>query len=291
MLFSERKGLKSYAIPEQKDSLDDGSRNILWSLIHGNILRHVTTYDEYIEIPASRQSKGHNADFLQFIQTFWMLHLRHPSDELDYHWHSLYRFLRNDFFQRSWNEVYDFLEFLLQKYPDAATVDSLVEQFNDVFEHDNIPYRFIDKILTDVSDDITRKSIAEALEHPLAPVQEHIRAATQKLYDRKKPDFRNSIKESISAVEALCRKLSGKENATLGDALKTLEQDQIHPALSKALGSLYGYTSDSKDGIRHALADSESNVEMEDARFMLVTCSAFIHYLTEKAARLKIKLK
>ncbi|VAX31463.1 hypothetical protein MNBD_NITROSPINAE05-986, partial [hydrothermal vent metagenome] len=44
--------------------------------------------------------------------------------------------------------------------------------------------------------------------------------------------------------------------------------------------SLYGYTSD-EGGIRHALMESE-NVDFNDAKFMLVVCSAFINFVLGK---------
>jgi len=94
------------------------------------------------------------------------------------------------------------------------------------------------------------------------------------------PDYRNSIKESISAVESLARKLSKDETGTLGNILKALEKSKkLHPALKSAFSSLYGYTSDA-DGIRHALL-GESNLSKADARFMLICCSAFINYAIE----------
>ena len=96
--------------------------------------------------------------------------------------------------------------------------------------------------------------------------------------DRTNPNYRNSIKESISAVEALCKTVSGKEKAHLGEAIAFLEKKgSIHPALKRAFTSLYGYTSDA-DGIRHALME-ESNLTGADARFMLISCSAFINYV------------
>ncbi len=63
---------------------------------------------------------------------------------------------------------------------------------------------------------------------------------------------------------------------------------ELHPALKKAFDSLYGYTSDA-DGIRHALLD-EPNLDSEDAKFMLVSCSAFINYLISKSSKAGIKL-
>jgi hypothetical protein len=92
------------------------------------------------------------------------------------------------------------------------------------------------------------------------------------------PDYRNSIKESISAVEAMARVVTGDQKATLGDALKTLEtRGALHPAMKEAFSKMYGYTSNA-EGIRHALV-SESNVTQADARYFLVVCSAFVNLL------------
>ena len=96
--------------------------------------------------------------------------------------------------------------------------------------------------------------------------------------DRANPNFRNSIKESISAVESLAKHVAGESAATLGAVLKSLERDQkLHPALKSAFSSLYGYTNDAQ-GIRHALMD-DPNLNKADARFMLVCCSAFTNYV------------
>ena len=54
----------------------------------------------------------------------------------------------------------------------------------------------------------------------------------------------------------------------------------IHPAMENAFSSLYGYTSD-ENGIRHGGIDF-SNAPAEDAKYMLVSCSAFVNYLIEK---------
>lgn len=92
------------------------------------------------------------------------------------------------------------------------------------------------------------------------------------LSDRKVPNYRNSVKESISAVEAACRLVSGNMSATLAEALQKIEN--LHPALAKAFKQLYGYTSAAK-GVRHSLID-EPTITYADAKFMLVTCSAFV---------------
>ncbi|GAI53088.1 unnamed protein product, partial [marine sediment metagenome] len=57
----------------------------------------------------------------------------------------------------------------------------------------------------------------------------------------------------------------------------------LHPALEKAFDSLYGYTSD-EGGIRHALM-GVPDLDFEDAKFMLVSCAAFINYLKLKSLK------
>ena len=56
---------------------------------------------------------------------------------------------------------------------------------------------------------------------------------------------------------------------------------KLHPKLQEGFKALYGYTSDTH-GIRHALKD-DATPDAEDAKFMLVSCSAFVNYLVEKA--------
>ena len=101
------------------------------------------------------------------------------------------------------------------------------------------------------------------------------------------PDYENSIKESISAVEAICCIITDDDKATLGKALGKLEQAgiTIHGSLKSAMEKLYGYTSD-ENGIRHAGIDFKG-ASSEDAKYMLVTCSAFVNYLMEKWGKAK----
>ena len=125
-------------------------------------------------------------------------------------------------------------------------------------------------------------SINEALECKFKPVYEHLSKASRLLADREKPDYENSIKESISAVEAVCEEMTGitGKEATLGKMLKKLEDNgvEVHAGLKNAFNVLYGYTSDA-NGIRHAGNIGGPASTFEEAKFMLVSCSAFINYL------------
>lgn len=116
-------------------------------------------------------------------------------------------------------------------------------------------------------------------------VKTYIENALKHLSSRPEPDYRNSIKESISAVEALCREITG--DTTLGPALKALEKKGvvIPRFLQAGIEKLYVYTNDSKTGIRHALMDDAEVPTFDEAKFMLVTCCAFVNYLYARKAK------
>ncbi len=140
---------------------------------------------------------------------------------------------------------------------------------------------------------ITSDQEITAIEEALSVSQQftpHLERALELLADRKSPDYANSIKESISAVEATCKLITGHPKATLGAALGRLESKlgPLHSDLTDAFKKLYGYTSDTQ-GIRHALV-GKRDLDIEDARFMLISCSAFINYLVAKADKAGIKL-
>lgn len=82
----------------------------------------------------------------------------------------------------------------------------------------------------------------------------------------------------------MCRIITGMSGtqATLGTAIKKLKDSgvHIHSAMEKAFLALHGYTSD-ENGIRHRGIDFTS-VPVEDAKYMLTSCSVFVNYLIEK---------
>jgi hypothetical protein len=150
-----------------------------------------------------------------------------------------------------------------------------IKWLNTVLETENAAYRVVGTEVVEITDTNEIKAIEEALGHPDVPVRTHIQSALAMLSDRTAPDYRNAIKEAISAVEAACRLVTGLKAATLGDALKKIPD--LHPALKKSFLALYGFTSDAS-GIRHSLLD-EPNLTYADAKFMLAACAAFVSYL------------
>ena len=166
----------------------------------------------------------------------------------------------------------------------------IYDNLNNIFQQEYVGYRFIGENISPISDKIEVESVNVAVNNKFKSVREHISKANALLSDRKKPDYENSIKESISAVEAMCQEILGTKGggATLGKMLKKLEDNgiEIHSALKDAFNKLYGYTSDA-NGIRHAGDIGGSSSTFEEAKFMLVSCSAFVNYLMSLQSKIK----
>lgn len=181
--------------------------------------------------------------------------------------------------------MYDLVEAVFENSDwDDRDASAAQKYINHVLEQEGSAYRVIDGIVTPIISEHEIEALEKTTEltDKFSVAGLHIGQAIKHLSDRRAPDYRNSIKESISAVEATCRILTGSRTATLGEALKLLEKNGLvlHGAFKDGINRLYGYTSD-EQGIRHSLLD-ETNIGFADAKFMAVACSAFVNLLIEK---------
>lgn len=216
------------------------------------------------------------------VRRVWIHYLNKDLDKLPTfkrYQQGAYYELKDYFISCQWFEVYNFLEFIAEGDSRLFNIETR-NWINSTLEKHNAAYRFVDNAVVEITDKNEIEAIEVALSHPEKSVREHLSSSLNKLSDKETPDYRNSIKESISGVEAACRILTGNKSATLGDALKKI--DNLHPVMRQAFDKLYGYTSD-ESGIRHSLSD-EKVITYADAKFMLVTCSAFVSYLNTNVA-------
>ena len=160
---------------------------------------------------------------------------------------------------------------------------------NNIFEKQLVGYRFIDGILAPITSDIEVNTINESLnatacDDKFGNVNKHLKSALELFSNRDKPDYRNSIKESICAIEALMAKLTNAEKCDFDKHLKKLSVTiDINNTLKVAFDKLYGYTNDG-NGIRHSMIKDEC-VSSEEAKYMLIACNAFVTYLISKSAK------
>lgn len=195
--------------------------------------------------------------------------------------------IKKEFFSLKWHEVYDLIEFIIKEEEIIKSnrlllnaQANLIREVNKIFEEEKAPYKIIENYITPLISENEVEEIEKALkiDDKYSEVRTHISKALE-FYSKRPPDFQNSIKESISAIEALLRIILNNPNATLSELTKKLP---IHPALQEALTKLYGWTSD-ESGIRHSYKPNIPwQVGYDEARFMLVICSAFVNYIIAK---------
>ncbi|MCF6285877.1 MAG: hypothetical protein L3K26_11870 [Candidatus Hydrogenedentes bacterium] len=161
----------------------------------------------------------------------------------------------------------------------------MIKPLNHILERELSGFRIIDGKIAPISSTEEVASIQEAIADESFPgASAHLKTALELLSRKTNPDYRNSIKESISAVESACCAITGSASATLSTALNELaKKHSLHGALKEGFVKLYGYTSDG-DGIRHAMFEGKSTLTQADAVYFLVSCSAFVNYLKIKSS-------
>ncbi|GAB3584606.1 hypothetical protein GCM10027406_31300 [Leifsonia lichenia] len=276
--FSERHGYKEVRTLIQRESLDDETRTDLWNVL--------------ALTPGILDSYGDTTEE-NTLTAMWVWHWRKPRDER-LSLTALWDLMKATLLKGTWIEVFDLLEAFI-RYLDAnktydfdALPNTMVEALNGRFEDNLVGYRFIGHEITPVDSAAESDAVTEALvdADSIKGARHSLDRAVELLADRQTPDYPNSIKESISAVEAVVKKVTGE--GQLGAGLKKLEAAGliIHPALKEAWLKMYGWTS-SANGIRHAGIEA-ADADQAIAKYMLVTCSAFVSYLIEAGRKTEL---
>jgi hypothetical protein len=265
--FSQRKHYKPISETIQVDSMNSELRNSLWNSL--DVLLWST--DDFLH-------KQYGESYIKpFSKALWFHYFKKPVDSRAEYAGDILQDIRKYFFECEWFEVYDFLEFVVKFYDRSRA--KIPEFLNRILERELSGYRFVSGVLTDITSSQEIEMLEKSLnDSRFSGTASHLQRALELYSDREHPDYRNSIKESISAVESIARIVANKSKATLGDALKEIEKNgSIHKSLKDGFNKLYGYTSD-EDGIRHAMLD-EPNISAADAQFFLFSCTSFVNYL------------
>lgn len=291
--FSDRNGIRSLNVEIQLKKFEQRTRVQLQNMI-SFLYKEVYQDDLYY-------GRNHIQDYLRFVLDSIY------SEPIDvrtiYDDDVIIRMIKDTIINCDYDEVLTLIEAIIQywnqylidtygylyydEYSKKYITKSIFEVANECFEREYVGYRFVDGIIVPISDVYELKTVQEALNNKYESVYQHLSKANKFLADRENADYENSIKESISAVEAICEIITGikGKDATLGSMLKKLDENGIviHPALKTAFNVLYGYTSDA-NGIRHAGNIDGKASTFEEAKFMLVSCCAFINYLIALSA-------
>jgi hypothetical protein len=249
------------------------------------------------EISSSLSSRATSHDWPEAAQVAAQYHYKIPAETAPTTIANARGWLREQFLGAKWHAAYDFVEFFSEhldfivRDPFGGTSGGgaeFVQRVNIILERELSGYRFINGTLAPISDPAEIHAIEQASQAVagagLHGAHEHITNALRLLGMRPKADYRNSIKESISAVESVVKQCGGSQGGGVDGAVERLAaKTEIHGALKSAIKQLFGYTSD-ENGIRHAILD-QSEVGFDEAKFMLVTCSAFVNFFVSKASK------
>jgi hypothetical protein len=263
--FSERNGYAEPRTIVQIDDLDDETSVQIWNLVYSTKMR---SYDHYGTLEM-------NDSFAVGLWMDWHFSLENLGNTTGI---AFLRTVKHAITDGDLGEAFDVVEACVE-----AVGHPLPDLLNKVFTKYLVGYRVVNGEIISVTESSEVEAIETALQvlQPYGGARTHLQNALSLLGNRDEPHYANVVKESISAVEAVARHLTGEK--TLGDALKKLEAKGIptQRALVDGWLKLYGYTS-AEGGIRHGSIE-HGDVDEALATYFLVTCSSMVGYLIKKA--------
>lgn len=271
-LFSERYGIVSTKVDIQLESMDDDLRRELWNWM----------YRMLEETPINQRNHViHTQLFKKALHTF----------DFSLFKSQLFNYSKN----ATWYEIYDLIELTLAHQPESFTrssqwlfIDSkthkkerYIQSLNEVLENNLAGYRYSEGLITPITSPAQIASIEQTFETlttpHFTPVHEHLKKALEFYSNRQKPDYANSVREAVTALESLVKLMAKTDMVDMGKVkqLLNLEND---PKLASSIVSLWGYASE-KPGVRHAATDNQKPPTASEALLVLSTSASLISYL------------
>lgn len=276
--FSQRAGLTPVRTAIQIESLDDPTRVALWNVL---------------DIVRDELYKRYDDETVE--AAFGLLWMEYFEQERDRYQDSgdVWGAIKARVKSGQWYQALDVTEEVakyFEKFKDLEHYAELTRELvNKTFEKFLVGYRFVGSEIAQITSAVEVEAIEKALVDTsgFAGAQHHLSNALQLLSDRATPDYANSVKEALSAVESIGDSVTGKK--TLGSALDALGNHgiKVHGGQLAAWKSMYGWASDA-GGIRHS-SQTIPNVDQATAMYTLVTASAFVSLVIEAMRKVGTK--
>lgn len=156
------------------------------------------------------------------------------------------------------------------------------EKMNEALENEYVGYRFLNKKIAPITNENEIEEIKNATQTPYERVNESISKSIQYISETGNKDFKNAIKESITALEELMNIILNTSGLVLGNAIEQYSQKyEINNDLRESIKSMYRYASN-VNGIRHGNNKDNDEVTFEEAKLVLLFCSSTINYFCSK---------
>jgi hypothetical protein len=172
----------------------------------------------------------------------WFDFFRDSLDNSPRRAHELIRGVKQHFYSANFYMPYDLIEYMAnldEKEADHVDFDSYTKFCNNILERERSPFRFAGRSLVQVTSEEGRAAIEDAVTQDISvAVSRHIKRAAELYSDPTAPDYRNSVKEAISAVEAAVRFVSGRKSVGVEKPLQSVMDDfVVHKAMRVGLRS------------------------------------------------------
>lgn len=290
LTFSQRYGYEPLPEPMQFEELPDDLRCEIW-----NATRRFLTMDRSGNDPSmGRLGALPDRQTPSIIRKVLGEFLKVPHDEIQANvrfneQHTKYRETKEIILKGAFNRVLDFIQIVANLPSEVKGTGRFIDTIQHQFEQyaaaywldtSSRPFQFCPRSSKEQGVAM-QQAIKKIRESGMEGASTHLHQAAEHIKARQ---YGDSIADSIHAVVSVACVIAQKENASLGQALDSLEKANLlkHPALKNAFKKLYGYTSD-EPGIRHALFDKDApNVGLDEAVFMFGACASFAAYLVNK---------
>ncbi len=278
--FSERMGLKAKKIM-QIDTMDQELRTALHNAIR--------TFEEL-----NGCHSNYSVDFVHLKPIYalmWTDFFNRDKDQILYLGENrIIQEVKKLWMKLPWNKSYDYCECYYELFPlmtkpnQAEDIRILEHSYNYELEKHNSAYRFCAGKFIPITNDIELESVADAAETGYENVDTHMINAIEAFSEKVNTNYEIVIHHAITAAEAAAGVASKSEGKSLNNYLNILKDNgDINSVMAEAFSKLYGYTCHKDTGIRHALClDAKHPPKFEEAKYMLVTCSAFVNFMKQK---------
>lgn len=272
LTFEQAEGIKELPSQLNLREVSKGLQSRLWKRFYDNI--PFTGRYSYSQL---------ESEWSEILGYVWSIYYELPIDECPTRRDDVHEFIKSKIYGKSYADCLSICEALLKAprrpgwVPQA--IDKELRESYAAYRVDHSGLSIVPVASVEEGRAVLTAHV-KLTEGKFHGAKSHLSKAGENLTHGK---WSESIRESISAVESVARKLIPNAK-TLGPALTELDKlGHLHPSLKKGFDKIYGFTCDEK-GIRHSLIDDpNAKVDESDALFMLGACASFVTYMISKA--------
>jgi AbiJ N-terminal domain 4 len=181
-----------------------------------------------------------------------------------------------------WYTIYDIIEATCRYLLPRELTGVFAERINHLLDEEGIGWQLINgQIVTRGPAEFeyaVAQAVGSAEEAGFQGARREIEEARHDLSRRPEPDITGTVQHCMAALECIARRVSGNEQATLGEIMnRHAAEIGIPRPLDNAIERMWGYASEVARHVREGRVPTR-----EEAELLLSTSAAIITYLIQK---------